>query len=351
MSTTSLQKKRRTELDILRMLATIAVIATHLCGTAAKTLDVSTSLWAMINSIRAAVTWDVPAFVMISGCLFLRPQKEITIYDIYGKYIKHIAVCFIFWSAVFQLYYFLFAKNGLNWKGIISELLIGPYPFWYLYMLVGLYMIVPFLRKFTNEKQLLQYFIVLFIVFSFITNYATAIPVIGNIIDTILGKALFHFVLGFTGYYILGYYISQYGVSLKWEIVIYALGAIGVLVSCVGTTVQSRMQGEYNEWFSKYLMPNVIFESMAIYTLFAKRISKIQFSSKTVKLFAKLTQLGFGVYLTHALIIDILNLMHINIRSYSTFLMIPLLTVVVYALSLIVTFLIRKIPLIGKKIT
>lgn len=351
MSTTSLQKKRRTELDILRMLATIAVITTHLCGTAAKTLDVSTSLWAMINSVRAAVTWDVPAFVMISGCLFLSPQKEITIHEIYGKYIKHIAICFIFWSAVFQVFYYLFADSGLNWKGIISELLIGPYPFWYLYMLVGLYMIVPFLRKFTNEKQLLQYFIVLFIVFSFITNYATAIPVIGNIIDTILGKALFHFVLGFTGYYILGYYISQYGVSLKWEIVIYALGAIGVLVSCVGTTVQSRMQGEYNEWFSKYLMPNVIFESMAIYTLFAKRISKIQFSSKTVKLFAKLTQLGFGVYLTHALIIDILNLMHINIRSYSTFLMIPLLTVVVYALSLIVTFLIRKIPLIGKKIT
>lgn len=351
MSTTSLQKKRRTELDILRMLATIAVIATHLCGTAAKTLDVSTSLWAMINSIRAAVTWDVPAFVMISGCLFLRPQKEITIHDIYGKYIKHIAICFIFWSAVFQVFYYLFADSGLNWKGIISEFLIGPYPFWYLYMLVGLYMIVPFLRKFTDDKRLLQYFIVLFIAFSFFTNYATAIPVIGNIIDTILGKALFHFALGFTGYYILGYYISQYGVSLKWEIIIYILGAVGVLVSCVGTTVQSRVQGEYNEWFSKYLMPNVIFESMAIYTLFAKRISKIQFSSKTVILFAKLTQLGFGVYLTHALIIDILNLMHINICTYSTFLMIPLLTVVVYALSLIVTFLIRKIPHIGKIIT
>lgn len=209
----------------------------------------------------------------------------------------------------------------------------------------------PFLRKFTDDKRLLQYFIVLFIAFSFFTNYSTAIPVIGNIIDTILGKALFHFALGFTGYYILGYYISQYGVSLKWEIIIYVLGAVGVLVSCVGTTVQSRVQGEYNEWFSKYLMPNVIFESMAIYTLFAKRISKIQFSSKTVKLFAKLTQLGFGVYLTHALIIDILNLMHINICTYSTFLMIPLLTVVVYALSLIVTFLIRKIPHIGKIIT
>lgn len=351
MSTTSLQKKRRTELDILRMLATIAVIATHLCGTAAKTLDVSTSLWAMINSVRAAVTWDVPAFVMISGCLFLRPEKEITIHDIYGKYIKHIAVCFIFWSAVFQLYYYLFAKNGLNWKGIISELLIGPYPFWYLYMLVGLYMIVPFLRKFTNNKQLLQYFIVLFIAFSFITNYATAIPVIGNYIDTILSKAFFHFVLGFTGYYILGYYISQYEVSFKWESVIYALGAIGILVSCVGTTVQLRMQGEYNEWFSKYLMPNVIFESMAIFTLFTKRISKMQFSAKTVKLFSNMTQLGFGVYLIHALVIEVFNHLGITVLSFNSLFAIPILTVSVYLICIVIIYIIQRIPVVGKRIT
>ena len=351
MNSTNPQNKRRTELDILRTLAMIAVIVIHLCATTLKTIKVDSNLWLFLNCVHSSITWCVPVFVLISGCLFLKPEKAISIRDIYGKYIKHIAICFIFWSAVFQVFYYLFADSGLNWKGIISEFLIGPYPFWYLYMLVGLYMIVPFLRKFTDDKRLLQYFIVLFIAFSFFTNYATAIPVIGNIIDTILGKALFHFALGFTGYYILGYYISQYGVSLKWEIIIYVLGAVGVLVSCVGTTVQSRMQGEYNEWFSKYLMPNVIFESLAIYTLFVKRISKIQFSSKTVKLFAKLTQLGFGVYLTHALIIDILNLMHINICTHSTFLMIPLLTVVVYALSLIVTFLIRKIPHIGKIIT
>lgn len=351
MNSTNPQNKRRTELDILRTLAMIAVIVIHLCATTLKTIKVDSNLWLFLNCVHSSITWCVPVFVLISGYLFLKPEKAISIRDIYGKYIKHIAICFIFWSAVFQLYYFLFAKNGLNWKGIISELLIGPYPFWYLYMLVGLYMIVPFLRKFTNEKQLLQYFIVLFIVFSFITNYATAIPVIGNIIDTILGKALFHFALGFTGYYILGYYISQYGVSLKWEIVIYALGAIGVLVSCVGTTVQSRMQGEYNEWFSKYLMPNVIFESMAIFTLFTKRISKMQFSAKTVKLFSNMTQLGFGVYLIHALVIEVFNHLGITVLSFNSLFAIPILTVSVYLICIVIIYIIQRIPVVGKRIT
>lgn len=329
----------------------IAVIVIHLCATTLKTIKVDSNLWLFLNCVHSSITWCVPVFVLISGYLFLKPEKAISIRDIYGKYIKHIAICFIFWSAVFQVFYYLFADSGLNWKGIMSEFLIGPYHFWYLFMLAGLYMIVPFLRKFTDDKRLLQYFIVLFIAFSFFTNYATAIPVIGNIIDTILGKALFHFALGFTGYYILGYYISQYGVSLKWEIVIYALGAIGVLVSCVGTTVQSRMQGEYNEWFSKYLMPNVIFESMAIFTLFTKRISKMQFSAKTVKLFSNMTQLGFGVYLIHALVIEVFNHLGITVLSFNSLFAIPILTVSVYLICIVIIYIIQRIPVVGKRIT
>ncbi len=351
MNSTNPQNKRRTELDILRTLAMIAVIVIHLCATTLKTIKVDSNLWLFLNCVHSSITWCVPVFVLISGYLFLKPEKAISIRDIYGKYIKHIAICFIFWSAVFQVFYYLFADSGLNWKGIMSEFLIGPYHFWYLFMLAGLYMIVPFLRKFTDDKRLLQYFIVLFIAFSFFTNYATAIPVIGNIIDTILGKALFHFALGFTGYYILGYYISQYGVSLKWEIVIYALGAIGVLVSCVGTTVQSRMQGEYNEWFSKYLMPNVIFESMAIFTLFTKRISKMQFSAKTVKLFSNMTQLGFGVYLIHALVIEVFNHLGITVLSFNSLFAIPILTVSVYLICIVIIYIIQRIPVVGKRIT
>lgn len=342
---------RRTELDILRMLATIAVIVIHLCGSTVKSLDVNTSVWALVNCVHSSASWSVPVFVMISGCLFLNSEKKLTLRDIYGKYIKHIAVCFVVWSAVFQLYYYFFTNSELNLDGFLCELIIGPYPFWYLYMIIGLYMIVPFLRTFSVNKRLLQYFITLFILFSVITNYATNLPVIGDVVNTVLGKASFYFVLGFTGYYILGHYIMQYNFSLKWEIAIYFLGIVGVLISCIGTTLQSRQQGEYNEWFSKYLMPNVIFESMAVFTLFVKRISKIRFSEKTVKLFATLTQLGFGVYLIHALVIEGFNLHGIDILMYSTVVMIPALTVMVYVISLVLTYLIRKVPFIGKRIT
>ena len=108
---------------------------------------------------------------------------------------------------------------------------------------------------------------------------------------------------------------------------------------------------EYTETFSKYLMPNIIIESAAIYTFFVKRVSKIKFNEKTVKIFTKLTEYGFGVYLVHALIIELVELTGWTAVTISPFVSVPLLTIVVYTLSLFVTVVTRKIPFIGKNIT
>ena len=60
---------------------------------------------------------------------------------------------------------------------------------------------------------------------------------------------------------------------------------------------------------------------------------------------------GFGVYLVHALVIEMLNLFNITVISASPLVMVPMLTITVYLISLVLTWLIRKIPVVGKKIT
>lgn len=345
------ETKRQTELDILRLLATLAVIMTHLCGGPVKSLDVYSSNWSVLNCLRAAVTWDVPIFVMISGSLFLKPSKEVTIRKIYQKYIKHLVICFCFWSAVFQILYYFTGDCSLNWKGILSEFLIGPYPFWYLFMLAGLYMLIPFIRRFVDDKKLLEYFLLLFILSEFIANYGACLPYLGELISTIFNKMVFHFTLGFVGYYILGYYLVTYSVSDNVERALYVLGVLCAVFSCVGTTLQSRQQGVYNEWFSKYLMPNVIVESAAVFTFFVKRVGKMRISAKLRTALEDMSVCGMGVYLIHALIIEGLNFAGITVVSMSPFVMVPVLTVAVYLASFFATKLIRKIPFVGKKIT
>ena len=344
-------ENRRTELDFLRLAAILVVIATHLCGGPVKSLDTASGTFAQLNCLRAAVTWDVPVFVMISGCLFLAPEKEVSIGKIFKKYIWHLAVCFAVWSAVFQVYYYVTSDTHLNLNGIFSEFLMGPYPFWYLFMLAGLYMIIPFLRSFAQDRKLVRYFLILFFVGEFLVNYGVRLPGIGPTLDQIIGKSNFHFALGFTGYYLLGHYLSGSRISLKKELLLYAAGIGCVIFTCAATTWQSRAQGVYNEWFSKYLMPNVIVESTALFVFFTKRVSQIRFSQRTRSILKNLSGLGFGVYLVHALVIEGFNLMGITVLRFAPLPAALILTVAVYAISLGLTWAIRQIPVIGKRIT
>lgn len=348
-------KKRETELDILRLLATLAVVLTHVCAGQIKTLSVLDVDWQILNCLNSAITWNVPVFVMISGGMFLNPQKELSLKVLYGKYIKRLVIAFVFWSAIFQIYYTAYAiytnSFTLNWKGVLSEFLIGPYPFWYLFMLAGIYALIPFLKKITTDKKLTEYFLVLFFVFQILMCYGRVLPVIGNTISSILNDINFTFAIGFVGYFVLGYYIKTYDISKKVEYTLYALSIMLVPLCCYVTTKQSIINMEYTETFSKYLMPNIIIESAAIYTFFVKRVSKIKFSEKTVKVFSRLTEYGFGVYLVHALINELVGLTGWTAVTISPFVSVPLLTLVVYGVSLIVTVIIRKLPFIGKNIT
>ncbi len=344
-------KRRETDLDILRFIATLAVVLTHVCGGELKTLSPLDIDWQILNCFGSAVTWHVPVFVMISGGIFLNPQKEIPLKVLYGKYIKRLVIAFAFWSAVFQINYIFTDSVALNWKGILTEFLIGPYPFWYLFMLVGVYATIPFLKKIITDKTLTEYFLILFFVFQILICYGQELPQIGNTVSTILDKINFNFAIGFVGYFVLGYYLKTYDIPQKAEYALYALGLILVPLCCYVTTKQSIMNMEYTEKFSKYLMPNIIIEAAAIYTFFVKRVSKLSFKEKTVKIFSKLAEYGFGVYLIHALINALVGLTGWTSTSISPFISVPLLIVIVYGMSLFVTVLIRKIPFIGKNIT
>lgn len=347
-------QKRETELDILRFLAMVSVIVMHICGGVMKELPSKSFNFVVMNSLITTITWCIPIFVMISGGLFLNPQKEITATKLFKKYIKRFVIAFGVWSIIYQIYYYVSAMiNGgsaLNWKGIFYEAIVGPYHMWYLYMLTGIYITIPILRKITESKSVTEYFIIVFFVFSFLQNYGVNIPIIGNAISEIMDKTYLPIGVMYIGYFILGFYIKNFDISRKVEYALYILAALLLIFNCLvfGIYVLNDIEGI---WSVKYLMPNIIIESSAIYTFFVKRISKINFNKRTVKTFSKLTEYGFGIYLVHALINELVGLTGWTAITISPFVSIPLLTIVVYTLSLLATIIIRKIPFIGKNIT
>lgn len=340
-------KKRETELDILRLLALLAVIFTHSSEIETESEAVRYSMTFLI----ATVTWHVPVFVMISGRFFLDPKREMPPAKL-CKSMGRLGIAFVFWNVFYQLYYILTdAYAGLNWKGILSQSLLGPYHFWYLFMLICLYAITPFLRKIAEDKKLMEYFIVLFLFFEFLTMYGPDLPLVGATVSQIVTKTNFHFALGFSGYYILGYYLHCYPLSGKKEIWLYILGIVMLLFTGLATVWKTLQGAEGKEWFSKYLMPNVIIEAAAIYTFFVNRVSRIQIRKKAAAFISTVAEYGFGAYLVHALVLALSEvIVWSDIPGYPI-VIVAMRVIFVFAVSTIITALIRKIPYIGKKIT
>lgn len=343
-------KRRESELDLLRIIALIAVILVHSIGTLKTQFNNNIGNgYKIIIFVNAIVTWQVPVYVMISGRFFLDPEREMTFHKI-RKAVCRLIIAFVVWDVVYQAYYILSGiYSNSNIKGIITQFIQGPYHFWYLYMLVFLYMIVPFLRKIVESKKLMELFILLFLVFEFITLCGVDIPVVGETISYVSERINFHFALGFSGYYILGYYLYKYKLSTKMEILLYSV-AIAFLIGLGFITLyRHSINCSDPDKFTRYLMPNIAIEASAIYVLFTKRISKHKFSDKSVKIITKLSELSFGAYLVHAIVNEFL--VYMPFRFGNPLIMWVFDILIVFVVSNVIVWLLRFVPFVGKRIT
>ena len=100
----------------------------------------------------------VPLFIMKSGTLLLSNSKRIN-YSYVRKRITKFALIITFWG----LFYNLLCNaliDGISfsavWKSIVAVVTADTafnYQFWYLYMLLGLYIISPVIKKFTDNAD------------------------------------------------------------------------------------------------------------------------------------------------------------------------------------------------------
>lgn len=344
------RNSRQIELDLLRIIAMVAVVIVHVCGMKTHELQISDPNWKELTFIAGIMTWQIPAFVMISGRFFLDPERHVSSKRVV-KAVARLCVVFVIWDLVYQIYYILSGVySQLNWKGVLVQAIQGPYHFWYLYMLVGVYLLIPFLRKLAQSKTLMEYFIILFLTFEFVSNYCVELPVIGSMIDRILEFTSFHFTLGYAGYFLAGFYFYKYPISKKLEIMVYICSVVFLFGAAGLTVYKSACLGVHQDWFTAYLLPNVAIESFGVYTFFVKRVAKWKFSSRARGVIEKLAEYSSGIYFIHALVVEIVGLIGCSPIAFSSFFAVPLVAFLVIIVSFFSIFVIRKIPKIGNVI-
>ena len=140
--------KRNSSLDILRIIATLMVIMIHCSAAFVSGYGLGTVEFLWGNVFDSVSRIGVPLFVMISGALFLDESREITIKRVLSKNVLNLGVITLIWAVIYSVRYQIIAPlevgNAINTQNVFMRILNGHYHMWYLYMTIGLYLMVPF---------------------------------------------------------------------------------------------------------------------------------------------------------------------------------------------------------------
>lgn len=336
-------KPRHYYLDVLRVLAAFCVVIPH--ATSVTGIPQGSVEWWIGIAYDCLSRWTVPIFVMISGTLFLSSKPSIK--KIYTKSIVRLVTAFLFWSI---LYAFITDPTA-NVAGFIADVIYGHYHMWYLYMIIGLYIVTPLIGKITESEELTKYFlIVAFVVvfllpeISLILKLFPSISILGELIDVVLGKSRISLVGGFSTYYILGYYLHTHPLSKRTRVIVYCLGILAAVIT-LGTIGWVRLNDStVAEAFLDGINLNNLLLSVAIFVFIKNTIGR---ESKFGEGCSKISKYCFGEYLVHAMVLAFIKKELESILLVIPMLFrIPLLSFVVFFVSMAISYVLKKIPVL-----
>ena len=321
--------------DILRFIAIFMVICIH----CADPFNVSPearsnpefNFWGSIygSFLRPCV----PLFVMITGLLLLPVKMPLGAF--YKKRLLRIATPFIIWSILYNLFPWITGLLGLpsttisdvfayassdasqSFSEAIKNIALIPVnfnvytvPMWYLYMLIGLYLYMPFFSAWVEKANIAQkkvfltiWAVTLFLpyAYAFFSEY-----LFGTCAWNSFGT--FYYFAGFNGYLLLGYYLAKDIKSWSWTktlAISIPLFIVGYAVTYIGfksVTANPYCTDEQLELFFLYCSPNVVLMTTAIFLL----VRQIKLNSPIlIKAFASIAKCGLGIYVIHYFVVGL----------------------------------------------
>lgn len=262
-------------IDILRIFAFVFIVMLH-------TLNRQYGLTVWMSGY-AVISIGVNLFIMISGYLLL--DRTETVKEFFRKRFFSILPLFIIFNIIYIYFY--------NHSFITIKKISAPH-FWYIYMILGLYLLTPWLRKVLQyaEKE---------------TFYVVILWFLCNVLNPYMQFFRFpkipfsHFpITGFIGYYILGYYLKKYRYKLEKIPFIRVIGVYitGFLISVLSTKYVLVTTGNrISDFFDKNSL-GTFFMSVSFFIFWIKFNFKNR--NKVIRMISDST---YFAYLIHIIIL------------------------------------------------
>jgi surface polysaccharide O-acyltransferase-like enzyme len=334
-------------IDLIRVVAVFQVVLVHLSYVIFFKEKLFSPNWVAANFYDSFSRMGVPLFFMVSGYLLLGKSEPIS--DFFRKRFVKVGIPTLFWTVFYLLWSVdAYSDGTMSPLAIALSMLKAMYigdveiHLWFLYILIGIYLVVPILRVFVSaaSRRDLTYFVIIWFVatpFLEMTNRTTGFQT----------ALVIPVVAGYVGYFMLGYLLTDVQLGRRGRF----LSAIGCVISIAviffGTNWLSVGSGPIDAYFYSYFSPPTVLASVCGFLLLKDLGQNL---GKAGKLVRTIASTSFGIFLIHIFVIQLLRTGTLGFRLNSwmapSVYMIPLTGIVVFLISFVIVFVLRKIPII-----
>ncbi|MBD3346600.1 MAG: acyltransferase family protein [Chitinivibrionales bacterium] len=339
--------------EIMKIAALFAVILIH---SAAPLLvryqKVGSTAWWIGNLYDSAARWCIPVFVMLSGTFLIDKADGSLLGRFLRRRVRRVLIPFLVWSGLYFLWRIYINHEPLAFKNFFTLIFLEPvyYHLWFLYILIGLYLIAPIVNVYMQHASTrsVLYFLILWVLFGSLLPMVESFyhfsiyPTVRN------AESLF----AYFGYFVLGRALRDVVPTPMQRLLLIIAWFVAFGATTVGTWYLTivRNGGTFDALFYDYYSINVIVMALSIFLAMKGKgiVTADHVKPKGYQITIAVAACVPGMYLIHAMIISMLLRglagFSFSKSSLPLALGVPVFAGVVFAISLMIIIVIRKVP-------
>ncbi|WP_334329663.1 acyltransferase [Companilactobacillus sp. HBUAS59699] len=305
-----MKRKRIIYIDIIRVVAMLAVVFAHSCANI-LIAGPRASLWAPANILVTVTEIAVPLFYMISGATILNSNRTKDLKYLFKHRLVRIILPFVIWTIISAVF-FQTINEGLNLHAIVTKVaMIYHQPvlmaFWFLYPLIGFYLVSPAIKAFIDNtnKSTINYILILWYITNIVLpGMVNSLPDTTGAYFSAYGNGLM-FLSNKIGYFILGYVLSNLAndkIKLKLHLSVFSIGMLVAIINMYVISRYSLQQKPLAGFPTAILLPILASSLFLILKKFENN-----YPMKLQSPIESIAPLTYGVYLSHGIVIDLVQ--------------------------------------------
>lgn len=277
-------KERNLSLDIIRILACLMVVLMH------SPMPSENAVGPFLAALSYLTAPCIGLFFMVSGALLMPVKTDYKTFLI--KRFSKIVIPTIVWSVIYIALRLYYSESEIS---LLQQLCSLPFSaqgegvLWFMYTLAGLYLLSPILSTWVEKasKKELEFFLTLW-------GITLCYPLISSFVEINRSDTgILYYFTGYVGYFLLGFYMNRYPNAIKIP------GSVTIAFFGIALMVWLKRNNFTFDFYSLFWYQSIFIAALSV--AIWRIITKLK-NLKHRNLLYKLSNISFGIYLIHILV-------------------------------------------------